>query len=474
MNSSTATAVNDVHSRLNQTNVSNVLAPGDVDSLLAAVRSLIAAKTAFSIAGGRHAMGGQQFATDATLLDTRGVSALLSFDDERGLAEFGAGAAWPYVIAATNAKSLRWGIRQKQTGADDMTLGGAVSANAHGRGLIIGPIVDDVESLRLVTPQGDLVTCSRTQNPDLFSLVIGGYGLFGVIATVTLRLGPRRKLRRLVDVLDIDDALSCVRRRVHQGCLYGDFQYAIDPADPGFLLRGVFACYLPADESTDKPDPNADLKPDDWGKLLALAHTDKRTAFALYSQHYLASHGRVYWSDAMQLSTYIPSYDQFLGDGDTHSLMIGELFVPPDELSEFLARSRCILRERSAEDIYGTIRAIQPDRVTFLPWARRDYACVIFNLSLPTPPPRSSRRPIPFGHSTTPPSHSAVHSTSRTTATRPACRSTRPTRNSRASSSSNAFTTRWNFFRAIGIAIMPGFTNEAASPVVSLGEPPRT
>jgi FAD/FMN-containing dehydrogenase len=201
-----------------------------------------------------------------------------------------------------------------------------------------------------------------------------------VIVTVTLRLMPRLKLRRLVDVLDIDDALVAVRRKVKEGCIYGDFQYAIDPADDSFLRRGVFACYAPAGDTREEPDSSADLKPDDWGKLLSLAHSDKRAAFAAYSQYYLSSHGRVYWSDVMQLSTYIPSYEQFLSDTSPHSLMIGELYVPPDDLPEFLAQSRKILREQKSEDIYGTIRAIQPDRTTFLPWAKRDYACVIFNL----------------------------------------------------------------------------------------------
>src|SRR5207253_9343496 len=77
-------------------------------------------------------------------------------------------------------------------------LGGSVSANAHGRGLLMGPIVEDIEALTLVTTDGQRLTCSRRQNAELFSLVVGGYGLFGVVATVTLRLGPRdRKSTRL-------------------------------------------------------------------------------------------------------------------------------------------------------------------------------------------------------------------------------------------------------------------------------------
>ena len=252
----------------------------------------------------------------------------------------------------------------------------------------MGPIVEDVQSLTLVTPDGELVTCSREERAELFSLVVGGYGLFGAVATVTLRLTPRLKLRRWVDILDIDDAVSAVRRRVAEGCVYGDFQYAIDPTDASFLRRGVLACYEPAPDDTPISDESADLSREDWLRLLRLAHTDKRRAFALYSAHYLDTHGRVYWSDTMQLSTYIPSYDQFLKDagggaagaGADESLILGELFVPPDALICFLERSREVLRETGIEDIYGTIRLVGRERTTFLRWARSDYACVIFNL----------------------------------------------------------------------------------------------
>ena len=57
------------------------------------------------------------------------------------------------------------------------------------------PIVHDVESFTLINARGASVLCSRTANAELFSLAIGGYGLFGVIVTITLRLCPRVALR---------------------------------------------------------------------------------------------------------------------------------------------------------------------------------------------------------------------------------------------------------------------------------------
>ena len=48
-------------------------------------------------------------------------------------------------VAVMIQDNQRWGIVQKQTGADRLSLGGALACNAHGRGLALKPIVDQVE-----------------------------------------------------------------------------------------------------------------------------------------------------------------------------------------------------------------------------------------------------------------------------------------------------------------------------------------
>lgn len=259
-----------------------------------------------------------------------------------------------------------WGIRQKQTGVDAVSLGGSISANAHGRGLMMRPLGDDIENLTLQDARGEFVFCSRDQNVELFSLVIGGYGLFGIIYSATLRLMPRLRLERVVDVIDLDDAMNAVFRRAREGCLYGDFQFVIDTADPRFLRRGVFACYRPADPAVERPEVASDLPRDAWLKLLRLAHEDKREAFRLYAQHYLGRDGNCYWSDTMQLSTYIPSYADYLerarGESSQgagrETLVIGEHYVPRDRLLDFMSQAKDVLTGLKAEVIYGTIRAI--------------------------------------------------------------------------------------------------------------------
>src|SRR3954470_18982345 len=159
--------VNDIHSRLNETLVRRIVPVRSVDDARRAIERAREDGHAICIAGGWHAMGGQQFAADGVLLDTRRFGRVVSFDAERGLVEVEAGIQWPELIDALRRGQRdtdgAWSIAQKQTGADRLSIGGAVSANVHGRGLTMRPFVADIEEMTLVDADGDLVRCSRAE-----------------------------------------------------------------------------------------------------------------------------------------------------------------------------------------------------------------------------------------------------------------------------------------------------------------------
>ncbi|HYH06959.1 MAG TPA: FAD-binding oxidoreductase [Thermoanaerobaculia bacterium] len=371
----TGALVNDIHSQLNETWVARIVKPASIDELRTALRG----SGPVCIAGGRHAMGGQQFAKDTTLVDMNGLTRIRSVED--GIVDVEAGVQWPALIAGL--RQTKWGIRQKQTGADRLSIGGGLAANVHGRGLTMKPFIGDVESFTLLTADGDLVECSRTRNRELFGLVIGGYGLFGVVASVKLRLSPRQKVQRVVEVQDVETVMSAVEDRVANGFTYGDFQFSIDERSDDFLKKGVFSCYKPVPDDTPMPATQAELKPEDWMKLLYLAHADKKQVYEQYVGYYLSTNGQVYWSDEHQLSFYPDDYHRVLDPllkSARATEMITELYVPRPRLAEFMMAAREELRRRNESVVYGTVRLIQRDDESFLPWAKQSYACVIFNL----------------------------------------------------------------------------------------------
>ena len=381
-----STQVNDVHSGLNQCQVAEIVFPSSVADITAALVLAAARALPVAICGGRHAMGGQQFGQGALLIDMGRMDRVLSFDRQRGLVEVEAGIQWPalidYLEGAQAHGQACWAIRQKQTGADTLSIGGCLSSNVHGRGLAMKPFIDDVEAFTLIDAQGEQQVCSRHQNPGLFALAIGGYGMFGVIASVTARLAPRQKMRRDVKLLRLDTLMANFEERISDGYAYGDFQFAINPDSPDFLNAGVFSCYVAVDDATPIGQDDKNLSDQDWRCLLELAHTRKQLAFDSYCSHYLATDGQLYWSDRLQQATYLDGYHKQLDAvlGHCGSEMIGELYVPREKLVDFMHAAAADFRLHEVDLIYGTIRLIQADRESFMPWARQDYACVIFNL----------------------------------------------------------------------------------------------
>ena len=379
--------LNDIHSKLNATRVSRVARPDGFEQLVTSIEEAGRRGERVSVSGGRHSMGGQQFGTETLNIDCRSLSRVLSLDPDRGLIEVEAGIEWPQLIdwcLANQTGGPAWGIRQKQTGADRLTLGGALASNIHGRGLGYAPIVGDVDSFQLVGPDGKVHRCSREENPELFGLVIGGYGLFGVVYSVVLKLSPRRKLERVVEVRSVDGLAEAFERRIAAGFLYGDFQFKTDETAPDYLQTGVFSCYRPVADDAGVPKRQKRLPRSAWKRLLELAHFDKSRAYEEYSSYYLSTNGQIHWSDTHQLSYYLDGYHELIDKRSRNeapaSEMISEVYVPRDRLASFMLDTAKAFRQAQVNVIYGTVRLIEKDSVTFLPWARQSWACVVFNL----------------------------------------------------------------------------------------------
>jgi len=382
--------VNDVHSQLNSARVWRIATPQTLDEVRAQLRAARKEERNVCISGSRHAMGGQQFCADAVMLDIRKLKRVLDFDTERGLIEVESGMQWPELLehlhASQRGTEKAWAFAQKQTGADRLTMGGCLSANIHGRGLAMPPFINDVESFKLITARGNVLNCSRSENSELFRLAIGGYGLFGFIYSVTLRLVPRRKLERVVEVRDLQGLPEAFAERIRDGFLYGDFQYAIDEKTEDFLRQGVFSCYRPVDDATPLLPIQRELPEGEWVDLLYLAHTNKSEAFKRYARYYQSTNGQVYWSDEHQMSVYPDDYhralDRKMNAPNKATEAITEIYCERHVLERFMSEVRNYALRDKLNIIYGTVRLIEQDRESFLAWARKPYACVIFNLHI--------------------------------------------------------------------------------------------
>ncbi|CAF1105239.1 unnamed protein product [Rotaria sp. Silwood1] len=230
------------------------------------------------------------------------------------LIEVEAGIQWSklidYLVETQKYVSWtqQWDIAQKQAAADRFSIDGTLACNAHSRGLKMQPIVGDVESFTLIDAQTNFLRCSRQENEELIGLIIGSYGLFGVIYSVILRLTSQQKIELVVEVITVDNLSEAFEQSIQAGFLYGDFQFSTGEKLNDFLYRGVFFCYRPVDPSTEIVEGEKELSKEHCDNLYYLSHADKAEGFRQYATYYLSTSGQIYASDTDQLSIYLDDY----------------------------------------------------------------------------------------------------------------------------------------------------------------------
>ncbi|MDX5443628.1 MAG: FAD-binding protein, partial [Hymenobacteraceae bacterium] len=95
------------------------------------------------------------------------------------------GALWKDAIEFLDKHGKSVAIMQAFS---SFSIGGSLSVNGHGWQKNLPPISSSVVSFTLMNADGEIVNCSRSDNAELFKSVLGGYGLFGVILDVKLKV----------------------------------------------------------------------------------------------------------------------------------------------------------------------------------------------------------------------------------------------------------------------------------------------
>jgi len=132
-----------------------------------------------------HSTRGESL-TDGITLDMRGMATVHQVSNDHITVD--AGATWRRVLDATLPHGL---MPPVLTDYLDLTVGGTLSAaGIGGASHIHGTQAANVTELEIVTPQGEITTCSLTNRRDLFDTVRAGMGRHGVITTATVRLAP--------------------------------------------------------------------------------------------------------------------------------------------------------------------------------------------------------------------------------------------------------------------------------------------
>jgi decaprenylphospho-beta-D-ribofuranose 2-oxidase len=150
------------------------------------------------------------------VVDTRGVSGLISVDLEAGVARAHAGTSLDDLMRWL--VPLGWFV-PVTPGTRQVTVGGAIAADIHGKNHHRhGSWCRSVRSITLLTPSRGVVTVGPDQDADLFWATAGGMGLTGVVLDATFTLSRIETSRLLVDTdrtPDLDATLDLMATGDH-------------------------------------------------------------------------------------------------------------------------------------------------------------------------------------------------------------------------------------------------------------------
>ena len=237
--------------------IATVLSPtneADVARALADNRGVIARGLGRSYGDPAQLSGG-------VVLSNRELGGISAIDDD-GIVSAGAGISIDELLRFSIPRG--WFV-PVTPGTRQVTLGGAVAADVHGKNHHVdGSFGAHVRSLRLVSPSG-AVSVSPEHDPELFWATIGGMGLTGVITSVTLRMIKIETDHVLVDTerfADLEGVMDEMSARDHE------YRYSVAWVDcmtrgahmgRAILTRGRHALASDLDTATLKAPGRAKL-----------------------------------------------------------------------------------------------------------------------------------------------------------------------------------------------------------------------
>jgi len=336
---------------------------GALDRIRAALAEARAARRPLVASAARHSMGGQSLAKDGTVLTLD--QQWLEADAARKVYRVAAGIRWSTVIAKLDAIGFSPAVMQSN---NDFGVASTFSVNAHGWPVPFSGCGSTVRAMTMILADGSVVTCSRTENADLFRHAMGGYGLFGVITELELDMQPNARLSarfeemsgpelgaRFVQELAADPTIQMA---------YGRMDVSLDR----FFERALLITYRPTADQQDIPAASGS----------GFVSRASRYIFRAQVESDRAKHLR-WWTEA-DLGPLLA------GDATRNSLMnepvvtlddrdpfrtdiLHEYFVAPARFAEFVQACQAVIPASYQQLLNITLRYVNTDQDSVLAYA---------------------------------------------------------------------------------------------------------
>ncbi|MCE2732870.1 MAG: FAD-binding oxidoreductase [Flammeovirgaceae bacterium] len=318
-----------------------------------------------SIAGAKHTMGGHTIYPNGIVLNMLPYKQM-ELDTVNNVLTIGSGALWEDALKYVDKYGKSIAIMQAFS---SFSVGGSISVNGHGWQKDLPPISASVISFSLLTQNGEVINCSRHENQELFNLVIGGYGLFGVILDVKLKVVENISLQYKYIRLSPDNYVDYYKKYVSDNpdvnLVFGRLRIS----DKHFLEEATLNFFEKVEAAIP---PLQNEKSTEAQRLVFRGSVNseygKRLRWDLETGMNKVSKNEIYSRNEL-----LNDHVSLIENKDTSSTdLLHEYFIPEKNFTQFINDIKPILKNSKIDLLNITIRGVRKDNDSFLTYAREN------------------------------------------------------------------------------------------------------
>ncbi|ANF51878.1 FAD-binding protein [Chryseobacterium glaciei] len=326
-----------------------------------------------SIAGAQHSMGGHSIYPNGILLNMLPYKQM-ELDAKNNILTIGSGALWEDAIKFLDKHGKSIAVMQAFS---SFSVGGSMSVNGHGWQKDSPPISSSVVSFTLMKENGEVINCSRNENPELFKLVIGGYGLFGIILDVKLKVVDNLALQYKYIRLSSDNYVDYYKKFISDNPNVNLVFGRLKISNKRFLEDATINYFEKTDE---KPLslPAQDAKNEETKRLVFRSTVNseygKRLRWDLETGMNRVTKNAVYSRNEL-----LNDHVSLIENKDPNSTdLLQEYFIPARNFNQFIEDIKPILKFSQIDLLNITIRAVNKDEDSHMNYAKEDVFGFVF------------------------------------------------------------------------------------------------
>lgn len=372
-----ASLLND-HGKISPTQVSRVVSIKSEADILAAIDQANKEHLPIAIMGKQYSQGGQSLAPQAIELNMLPLHNVLSLDRPKKQVTVQSGITWADLQYTINQDNLA--IKSMQS-PNIFTVGGSMSVNAHGDDFRSGAVGNSIVAFHLLLANGNKVLVTPETEPALWTAVIGGYGLLGVVTDVTLQLTDNSVLKGNYQELDVAKFPRYFHEKIINNKNIVLFYSHLNIVPGTDFLQNMYV--ITYTDTHKLPDKIIALdNPDQWNQLLTpLFNISRHGSLGkawrwelekkLFSVFY--NNRVITRNNAMEKPVRFASEHR----GKDNVDWLQEYFIPTDNLSPFMDKLRLIMRGNKVNLLNVTVRYVPAEANSRLTYAKTNCFAVV-------------------------------------------------------------------------------------------------